>query len=70
MMIYAYIQFVFITGLTKFSKVSIFSDLNQLMDISMSSDYAEICGITEQEIKDNFGPEIERLAFLYVGVPQ
>ena len=58
----AYIQFVFITGVTKFSKVSIFSDLNQLMDISMSSDYAEICGITEQEIKDNFGPEIERLA--------
>ena len=58
----AHIQFIFITGVTKFSKVSIFSDLNQLRDISMSMDYAEICGITEQEMKDNFGPEIERLA--------
>lgn len=58
----AYIQFVFITGVTKFSKVSIFSDLNQLMDISMSMDYAEICGITEQEMRDNFSSEIERLA--------
>lgn len=58
----AYIQFVFITGVTKFSKVSIFSDLNQLVDISMSMDYAEICGITEQEIVDNFEPEIDRLA--------
>ncbi|MBR1711488.1 MAG: ATP-binding protein [Clostridia bacterium] len=58
----AYIQFIFITGVTKFSKVSIFSDLNQLRDISMSMDYAEICGITEQEMKDNFGPEIEQLA--------
>ena len=56
------IQFIFITGVTKFSKVSIFSDLNQLRDISMSMDYSEICGITEQEMRDNFGPEIERLA--------
>ena len=58
----ANIQFVFITGVTKFSKVSIFSDLNQLMDISMSMDYAEICGITEQEMRDNFSYEIEKLA--------
>ncbi|MBQ9211813.1 MAG: ATP-binding protein [Clostridia bacterium] len=58
----AYIQFIFITGVTKFSKVSIFSDLNQLRDISMSMDYAEICGITEQEMKNNFGPEIDLLA--------
>lgn len=58
----AHIQFIFITGVTKFSKVSIFSDLNQLRDISMSTDYSEICGITEQEMKDNFGPEIEQLA--------
>ena len=57
-----YIRFVFITGVTKFSKVSIFSDLNQLYDISMVSDYAGICGITEQELLENFGPEIERLA--------
>lgn len=58
----AHIQFIFITGVTKFSKVSIFSDLNQLRDISMSMDYAEICGITEQEVKDYFGPEIEQMA--------
>ena len=58
----AYIRFVFITGVTKFSKVSIFSDLNQLRDISMSMDYAEICGITEQEMTDVFMPEIDALA--------
>lgn len=55
----ASIQFIFITGVTKFSKVSIFSDLNQLRDISMSMDYAEICGITEQELLDNFEQEIK-----------
>ena len=53
---------MFITGVTKFSKVSIFSDLNQLYDISMVADYAGICGITGQELPDNFEPEIERLA--------
>ena len=58
----AYIQFIFITGVTKFSKVSIFSDLNQLRDISMSMDYAEICGITESELNNVFNPEIENLA--------
>ena len=58
----ANIRFVFITGVTKFSKVSIFSDLNQLRDISMSMDYAEICGITEQEMQDVFMPEISAMA--------
>ncbi|MBR1470625.1 MAG: ATP-binding protein [Lachnospiraceae bacterium] len=58
----ACIQFIFITGVTKFSKVSIFSDLNQLRDISMSMDYSEICGITEQEMRDVFMPEIEAMA--------
>jgi len=58
----ANIRFIFITGVTKFSKVSIFSDLNQLMDISMSMDYAEICGITGQEMQDVFMPEIEAMA--------
>ena len=57
-----YLEFVFIIGVTKFEKVSIFSDLNQLRDISLNKDYAEICGITEQEIKDNFTPEIKTLA--------
>ena len=54
-----YLKFVFITGVTKFSKVSIFSDLNQLNDISLDREYSGICGITEAEIKENFGPEIE-----------
>ncbi|MBR1684416.1 MAG: ATP-binding protein [Clostridia bacterium] len=57
-----HIQFIFITGVTQFSKDSIFSDLNQLRDISMVEDYAEICGITEDEMKDTFMPEIEALA--------
>jgi hypothetical protein len=45
-----YLKFSFITGVTKFSKVSIFSDLNQLDDISLKSDYADICGITQDEL--------------------
>ena len=57
-----YLKFVFITGVTKYSKVSIFSDLNQLIDISLDKWYANICGVTESEMKDNFAPEIEALA--------
>ena len=51
-----YLKFVFLTGVTKFSKVSIFSDLNQLNDISMDEEYSGICGITEQEMKESFMP--------------
>jgi Predicted AAA-ATPase/PD-(D/E)XK nuclease superfamily len=54
-----YLRFVFLTGVTKFSQVSVFSDLNQLNDISMSKPFAEICGITRGELEANFGPEIE-----------
>ena len=57
-----YIRFAFLTGVTKFSKVSIFSDLNNLRDISLEKQYAGICGITEAELKDNFQPEIQSLA--------
>ena len=57
-----YIKFVFITGVTKFSKVSIFSDLNQLNDISLDDEYSSICGITGEELVVNFGPEIEALS--------
>ena len=57
-----YIRFAFLTGVTKCSKVSIFSDLNNLQDISMLNDYAEICGLTQTEIEKTFKPEIERLA--------
>ena len=56
-----YIRFAFLTGVTKFSKISIFSDLNNLEDISLQSDYAGICGITEQELAQNLTPEIELL---------
>ncbi|GHU73884.1 hypothetical protein FACS189413_18550 [Bacteroidia bacterium] len=58
----AYLQFVLYTGVTKFSKISVFSDLNQPEDISMADKYAEICGITESELIQNFEPEIQALA--------
>lgn len=57
-----YLQFVFITGVTKFNKVGIFSDLNQLYDITFSNAFAGICGITEDELKECFMPEIEEMA--------
>lgn len=56
-----YLKFVFFTGVTKFSKVSIFSDINQLIDISFRDDYAGICGITEKELREDLNPEVERL---------
>ena len=57
-----YIRFAFITGVARFSKVSIFSDLNNLKDISMSDRYADICGWSEKELVDKFHPGIEMLA--------
>ena len=57
-----YLKFVFITGVTKFSKVSIFSDLNQLRDISLLEGYSSICGITQKEMEDNFQIEISKMA--------
>ena len=56
------IHLSFLTGITKFSKVSIFSDLNNLLDISFDDEYSSLCGITEEELKDNFLPEIEALS--------
>ena len=56
------LKFVFITGVTKFSKTSIFSDLNQMRDISLLPAYSAICGITETELTDNFAPEIDAMA--------
>ena len=57
-----YIKFGFLTGVTKFSKVSVFSDLNNISDISMHSAYAASCGITEQEIRDYFDDGVAQLA--------
>lgn len=56
------LRFVLLTGVTKFSKVSVFSDLNNLEDISMSRDYYDVCGISERELHDVFDEEIGRLA--------
>lgn len=58
----SYLKFVFITGVTRFSKVSIFSDLNQLNDISMDEKYSEICGITEAELDKYFSLRIKTFA--------
>ena len=57
-----HIAFAFITGVTKFTKVSLFSDLNNLNDISLGKKYADICGITEEELLSYFQPEIAELA--------
>ena len=57
-----YLRFVFLTGVTRFSKVGIFSGLNNLKDLSMLPAYAGVCGITERELEANFAPEIESLA--------
>jgi len=54
-----YLRFVFLTGVTKFSHVSVFSDLNHLDDLTLDPDYADICGITQEELETAFGPEIE-----------
>ena len=58
----SYIRFALFTGVTKFSKVSVFSDLNNLEDITMDEQYSEICGITEQEIRDNVDDEVGMMA--------
>jgi hypothetical protein len=57
-----HLRFVFITGVSKFAKVSIFSGMNSLDDISLDEDYAILCGITEQELTDYFGEAIDQLA--------
>ena len=56
------IQFVMITGVTKFEKVSIFSDLNNLEDISLDEEFACICGITESELRKHFSREVDEMA--------
>ena len=55
------IKFAMLTGVTKFGKVSVFSDLNNLKDISMRNDYADICGISEEELTGYFDDDIRAL---------
>ena len=57
-----YEKFVFITGITKFTQISLFSVLNNLSNISFDPEYAAICGITKEEVLRDLKPEISRLA--------
>ena len=57
-----YLRFVFLTGISKFSQMSIFSELNNLQNISMRDDYSAICGITEQELRTQLQIDIEQMA--------
>ena len=57
-----HLQFAFITGISKFSQMGIFSKLNNLMNISMRDDYAAICGISEEELTTQMHPDIELMA--------
>jgi hypothetical protein len=56
-----YLRFVLLTGVTKFSHVSVFSDLNHLMDLTLDPLYADLCGITQKEVEGNFAPEIAEI---------
>lgn len=57
-----YLRFVFLTGITKFSQLSIFSELNNIKNISMLPEYAALCGITEEEMREQMSEGIGRLA--------
>lgn len=57
-----YLKFVFITGVSKFAKVSVFSGMNNLTDISMDKEFATLCGITQNELEQNFDSAIDQLA--------
>ena len=60
-----FLKFVFITGVTKLGKMSIFSGLNNLRDISFSEQYADLCGISEDELKTHFEPYVQQIAQKY-----
>ena len=57
-----YEKFVFITGITKFTQISLFSVLNNLSNISFNPEYAALCGITKEELLRDFTPEVKKLA--------
>ncbi len=58
----AYLKFVFLTGVSQFSRLSIFSDMNQFVNITTEDSYAEICGISESEIRENLQGELKAFA--------
>jgi hypothetical protein len=57
----AHIRFAFLTGVSKFSKVSLFSGLNNLFDLTVSASYSALCGYTEADLDQVFAPELEGL---------
>lgn len=61
----AHIQLVFLTGVSRFSRLSVFSDLNNIKDITFSNDFADVCGITEEEMRNTFEEGIQNLAVKY-----
>ena len=64
------LRFCFITGITKFSQLSIFSTINNLTNISLDAKYAAICGITEEELNRDMAPDIAMLAKEYECTPE
>jgi len=66
----AFIRFCFITGITKFSQLSIFSTINNLTNISMDAKYSAICGITEEELVAQMAPDMAMLAEEYECAPE
>ena len=64
------IKFCFITGITKFSQLSIFSTINNLRNVTLNPKFSAICGITEQEVKDGFYTEIQQMAMEYECTPE
>ena len=66
----AFIKFCFITGITKFSQLSIFSTINNLVNVSLEKAFATICGFTEEELCTTLWPDVERLATVYKITPE
>ncbi|PID90385.1 MAG: AAA family ATPase [Bacteroidetes bacterium] len=56
-----YVRFVFVTGITRFSELSLFSGLNNLVDLTFDEGYATVCGLTQEEVEETYAPEIDRL---------
>ena len=65
----AMIKFCFITGITKFSQLSIFSTINNLKNVSLNPRFSAICGITDHELQTVFAPDLERMAKVYSCTP-
>ena len=65
-----YIKFCFITGITKFSQLSIFSTINNLANMSLDETFATICGFTEKELCTTLWPDVERMASVFKITPE